>query len=119
MVEREDEISSNEEEETVLLGQTDIRSFCTFKSTRGRTEAYKADEEAAMAMGLSLGMRADAEEETHELEEPEVVLECKDPHQADEEAAISMGLALGLSGVDAGAVMDDMEELAEELDMAL
>jgi len=114
MVEREEQVSSSEEE-TALLGQTDIRSF--FKS-QGRADAYKADEEAAMAMGLSLGMRADAEgeEEPHELEE--VILEQEDPHQADEDAAISMGIALGLSG-DAGAVMDDMEELEEELDMAL
>lgn len=103
-----------------LPGQKDIRSF--FKSYSESVQ--DANEEAAIAMGLSLGMDSDEEiedsricREAQEMDLEEVFRLTMSSCDAAEEAAIAMGLSCSMSP-DMG---DDMDELLEEVagDVAL
>ena len=97
-----------------LPGQKDIRKF--FKPYSESVQA--ANEEAAMAMGLSLGMESDEEiedvknsREAEEMDLDEVFRLTMSSYDAAEEAAIAMGLSFSMSP-DMG---DDMEEFLEEM----
>lgn len=97
-----------------LPGQKDIRKF--FKPYSESVQA--ANEEAAIAMGLSLGMESDEEiedvqiaREAEEMDLDEVFRLTMSSYDAAEEAAIAMGLSFSMSP-DMG---DDMDEVLEEV----
>lgn len=97
-----------------LPGQKDIRKF--FKPYSESVQ--DANEEAAIAMGLSLSMESDEEiedvriaREAGEMDMDEVFRLTMSSYDAAEEAAIAMGLSFSMSP-DMG---DDMDELLEEV----
>lgn len=131
-----------------LPGQTNLRAF--FKGADARTEhavdssmvrafeehavaervqgdishnAYAFEEEAAIAMGLSLSLEDeeysqqagfDDFQDLHEVAESWHDDPCDDGHDAEEEAAILMGLSLGLEDEETDeAELDDFQQLRD------
>lgn len=103
-----EEVTSSSAEAVVPLqlpGQTDIRRF--FKAF----DRFKSDEEAAFAMGLSLGMVGETDDwpkEVEIVEEAFDMLRAEDQYKAEEEAAAALGLSCGIDG--------DMEYFPEDLE---